>query len=341
MTTLIILITIVIFGSAFFSGLEAALFAVSQSKVEVLKEKGSKSALALYKIKKKMSRPIAVIVIGNNIVNIVGSIYVGVIASEVLGNTTLGLISAILTFLIIVFGEIVPKTIGENHSEKISLIFATPLLFTTRILFPFIWTIERLTNRFIKPKNIVSEEEIQMMSRLGSLEGSIEDDEKEMIENVFTLNDTTASDIMTPRTVITSFEDNKSLADIKEDIFDDAFSRIPIFNENLDNILGIVHKDEILIALAKDQENRMITDFVKEAPFVSGDMKLDDLLRLFQKKRIHMAIVKNEFGGTSGVVTLEDVLEELVGEIIDETDDVVDTRAKARKQHEDSDIEVH
>jgi CBS domain containing-hemolysin-like protein len=339
MTTLITLITFVIIGSAFFSGLEAALFAINQSKVEVLKEQKKRGAESLHKIKEKMSRPIAVIVIGNNIVNIVGSIYVGVVAADVFGNKAIGLISALLTFLIIIFGEILPKTIGENNNEKISLMFAPLLLWATRILLPLVWIIEKLTNRFVTAKNIVSEEEIQMMSHLGTIEGSIEDDEREMIENVFTLNDISAHEIMTPRTVVVAFEGESKIGDIEDDIYDLSYSRIPVYEENIDNITGIVYRKDLLVSLAKDEKDVKVKDFVQEGVFVSEDIKADDLIPMFQRRKAHLAIVKNEFGGTSGIVTLEDVLEELVGEIVDEEDEIVDTRAHARKNNDHIDIE--
>ena len=340
MTIFIFLILLVILGSAFFSGLEAALFAISQSKVELLKEQKVRGAGSLYKIKQKMSRPITVIVIFNNIFNIVGSIYVGVIASDVLGNSALGAVSAILTFLIIIFGEIIPKTIGENNAEKIALALAPFLLFMTKVMSPIVWAFEKITTNFVTAKNIVSEEEIQMMSHLGSIEGSIEEDEREMIENVFGLNDLNAHDIMTPRTVMTAYSKDTKLNDIKLDLYKEAFSRIPVYGENIDDIVGVAHRIELVSALARDEHNRTVGEFMREVVFVDESIRADHLLPLFQKKRTHLAIVKNEFGGTSGLVTLEDVLEELVGEIVDETDDFVDNRAEARRQHNASDIEV-
>lgn len=335
MTNLITLIILVIFGSALFSGLEAALFAVSPSKVGVLKEQGRKGSSSLYKIKQKMSRPIIIIVIFNNIINIVGSIFVGLVATDILGSSWIGVVSAVLTFLIIIFGEIIPKTIGENNAERISLFFAPVLLFLTKALFPIVWTLEKLTSGLIKNKNIVSEEEIQMMSHLGTLEGSIEEDEREIIKNVFTLNDRTANDIMTPRTIMKSFEINSVIGDVEEDIYSLVNSRLPVYEGDLDNIKGIVHRKSLLIALAKDEKDKTVGDLMRSELSVPEGIKCDDLIRLFQRKREHLAIVKDEFGGTSGLVTLEDVLEELVGEIIDEEDEIVDFQEEARKKNEE------
>jgi len=340
MGILILLIIIVIIGSAVFSGLEAALFAIPQSKVELLRQQKRRGAIALHKVKERISRPITVIVIFNNIFNIVGSMFVGVVAAQVFGTYYLGIISAVLTFLIIVFGEIIPKTLGENYAERVALFCAPILLWATRVLLPVVWLFEQITKNFTKGRRLVSEEEIQIMSHLGSLEGTIEKDEREMIENVFSLNDMHARDIMTPRTVMDALQADMRLGDIRDGLFDEAFSRIPVYVEDVDDIIGIVYRIELLTALAKGEDDRVVRDFLKEALFVDERMRADHLLPLFQRKRSHLAIVKNEFGGTSGIVTLEDVLEELVGEIIDETDDVVDPREEARRQHQASNISV-
>jgi CBS domain containing-hemolysin-like protein len=339
-TLFITLLILVVLGSACCSGCEAALFAVSHSKVELFHQQKRRGSLALYKIKEKLSRPITALVVCNNVFNIVGSIYVGYVAAHLFGDAALGFISAGLTLLIIVFGEIVPKTIGSNHAETVALIAAPIILFLTYLLFPIVWFFERATSRFVTARSIVSEEEIQMMSHLGSLEGSIENDEREMIKNVFTLNDRTARDIMTPRTVMDSLQKDVTVGDRRDDLYDEAFSRIPVYDTNLDDIVGVVYRIELLTALARGEDDRTVAEFVRGVTFVDENMRVDHLLQLFQKKRAHMAVVKNEFGGTSGVVTLEDVLEELVGEIVDETDDIVDPREEARRMHEESDIEV-
>ena len=321
MTTLIVLSLLIIILSGLFSGLEAALFAVSPTKVALLKSQKKRGSKALSKIKKKISRPITVIVIGNNIVNIVGSIFVGAVATEIFHSNFLGIISAVLTFLIIIFGEIIPKTFGENNAEKLSLFFAPTLLLATKIFSPFIWFIEIFTKRFIKPKTIISEEEIQIMSHLGSLEGSIEKTERELIKNTFALNDTPAAKIMTSKEDIYAFDIKQKLEDIEDRIYDLPNSRLPVYSGDLDHIKGTVHKQDLLVALAKDDHNKFIGEFMTTPLYVKPSTKADDLLPLFQKKRTHMAIVRDSQGRTVGVVTLEDVLEELVGEIVDETDE--------------------
>ncbi|MFT6361279.1 MAG: CBS domain containing-hemolysin-like protein [Candidatus Paceibacteria bacterium] len=340
MTTLIILALAVVIGSGLFSGIEAALFVVPHSRVLVLKDQKKKGAEALAKIKENLQEAIIVIVIGNNIVNIVGSIFVGVVASRVFGDAWIGAISAVLTILIIVFGEILPKTIGENNAEKVSLLVSRPLLFKIKILRPLVWLLKKLTGRFIIARKIVSEEELQMLSELGHLEGSIEEDERDIIQRVFTLNDLTARDIMTPRTKMVAFQKDETIHDLRDDIFNLVNSRLPIYDEDLDTVVGICYRRNLLIALAKDEDTRTIESFMQGALYVSDDIRVDDLMQLFLKRREHMAIVKDEFEGTSGLVTLEDVLEQLVGEIVDETDEVVDTRLEAQREADESELIV-
>lgn len=340
MTNLIILALAVVIGSGIFSGIEAALFAVSHSRVLVLNEQKRRGAAALSIIKAKLHRAIIVIVIGNNIVNIVGSIFVGVIASQVFGDTMIGLISAAMTFLIIVFGEILPKTVGENYAEPISLFVARPLLGAIKIFAPLVWVLERLTKRFTTIRKIVSEEELHILSEMGHLEGSIEEDERDLIHRVFTLNDITARDIMTPRTQMIGLQKNGTLVEMRDEIFELIYSRLPVYDEDYDDIVGLCYRRDLLIALAKDEDDRTIDSFKRDVMYVADDMRVDDLMQLFLERREHIAIVKDEFEGTSGLVTLEDVLEQLVGEIVDETDEVVDTREEAKREAEESDIVV-
>jgi len=331
MALFIVLILFVIFGSGFFSGMEAALFAASRTKAMVMAEQDLPGSKALLQIKENMSRPITVIVIGNNIVNIVGSLFVGVAASQLFGSAILGYLSVALTILIIIFGEIIPKTIGENNAESIGSFVARPLLFATKILLPIVLFIELLTKRFAKKRDLVSEEELKVLSELGHKEGVIEKDERDLIQRVFLMNDLVARDIMTPRTVLVAFQEDQVLGEIRDEIFSLRHSRLPVYGEGIDDTTGVCLRRDLLQALAEDKHTMKIKDFTHEALYVNEKYRVDDLLPYFQEKRAHMAIVKDEFDGTSGLVTLEDVLEQLVGEIVDETDEYIDAREHARE----------
>ncbi|NCF75102.1 MAG: DUF21 domain-containing protein [Xanthomonadaceae bacterium] len=327
-----IIIILVLFGSALFSGIEVALFSIPIGKVMALAKQKKAGAKSLLEIKKKISRPITVIVIFNNIVNIVGSILVGVAVSKSLGDAWLGIISALFIFLVIIFGEIIPKSIGENHAEKIGLITAKPILIATKIFTPIVWLFEKITKKFSSKKTTISEDEIKILSHIGRAEGTIEKDEQEIIQNVFSMNDLCARDIMTPRSVMIAFDSTKALSELKDKIYNSPHSRVPIFKKDNNNIIGVCFIKELLVALAKDEINKKVFEFKHQAIMVSDKVKVDYLLMLFQKKKSHLAIVKDKFGTVLGVITLEDVLEQLVGEIVDETDEATDLREEAKKK---------
>ncbi len=333
MIELIFLALIVIFGSAVCSMMEAALFSVSLNKAKVLEEQKVKGSARLVKIKESMHRPITVIVIFTNIFNILGSMMVGLVAVEVLGSAWLGLVSAVFTFSIILFSEIIPKSVGNIYAIPISLFIAGPLVLAVKIFNPFIRLIDFFTQPLNKRIRTISEDEIKMMSHLGHIEGSIETDEKEMIHQIFKLNDLSAKDIMTPRTVIEALKEDDVLGEIQDKINSLSHSRVPVYRKNLDDIIGVCHQRDLLMALSRGEKKRKIKEFVKEdlSLFVSEDMKIDKLIPLFQKQKTHLAIVNDGFKGTAGVVTLEDVLEQIVGEIVDETDKEVDLREKAKE----------
>lgn len=334
MPQLIIAIIIVLLSSALCSGTEAALFSIPAVRARQLAESKTAAALTLLAIRKNMSRPIASIVILNNIANIVGSIVVGRIATSVLGNAWLGVISGVLTLLVILFSEIIPKTLGERYAENISLIVARPVMGITYLLTPIVWTIEKLTSPITQDKTspTTNEAEIKLLARIGRQEGIIEADESEMIQRVFRLNDVTAEDIMTPRVAMTYLRSHLTLAEVQEDIIASPHSRIVVTGDSIDDIVGVVLKDELLTAIIQHKGALQISELAHEVHFIPVTVRADNLLTIFQQTRRLLAVVIDEFGGVAGVVTLEDVLETLTGNIIDETDKFADLRAAARNQ---------
>lgn len=334
MTELLMAVFVVLMSSALCSGSEAALFSVPLLRVRQLAESDAPAALALLKIRENMSRPIATIVILNNIANIVGSIVVGGLATRVLGSQWLGLFSGLLTFLVIVFSEIMPKTIGERYAERIGLAVARPVLALAYLFTPIVWLIERLTAPFTQGRKLptTDEAEIRLLARIGSQEGIIESDESEMIQRVFRLNDTTAADLMTPRVNITYLHADDSLGEAKEDILESEHTRIVVIGAAIDDVSGITLKDELLAAMVAGLYDQPIATFMRKAQFVPESIRADRLLEALRQTRQHLAVVIDEFGGLAGVVTLEDVLEVLTGEIVDETDTVVDLQEDARRR---------
>lgn len=336
MVQLIIAVAIVLFASALCSGTEAALFSIPVLKVRKLAQSKKPSALALLSIREKMNRPITTIVILNNVVNITGSIFVGGLATSVLGDQWLGLFSGILTFLIIICSEIIPKTLGENYAEKISLAVARPVLGLTRLLTPLVWGVEHITAPFTKDGNrlTTNEAEIKLLAKIGHKEGVIEDDEVQMIQRIFDLNDLTAADLMTPRVTMTYIKGNMTLAEAKDTLIASQHSRIVVIQDTPDDVSGVVFKDELLAAMVEGQHDHMVAEFVHETKFVPETIRADQLLPMFQKTRQHLAVVVGPYGGISGVVTLEDVLEVVTGEIVDESDTIEDLQEFARKRRE-------
>lgn len=333
MFQLTIAVLIVLLSSALCSGSEAALFSVSLIKVRQLAQSKKAAALALLAIRENMSRPIATIVILNNVANIVGSIVVGSIAADVLGSRWLGLFSGILTFLVIIFSEIIPKTLGERYADRIALYVARPVQALTYVFTPLVWTVEKITSPITKGKTspTTNEAEIKLLAHIGHQEGIIEDDESEMIQRVFRLNDLTAEDLMTPRVAMTHLRGRLTLAEVKNDIIASPHSRIIITGETIDDVLGTVLKDDLLTAIVEGKDSVPVSGMARPVKFVPEGVRADSLLAAFRKTRQHLAVVIDEYGGVAGVVTLEDVLETLTGEIIDETDIFADLRAAAKE----------
>jgi len=336
MTTLLIAALLVILISALCSGTEAALFSVPIMKVRQMADeedqtKRKRGTRSLLIIREKMSRPISMIVILNNIANIVGTTVVTLLAAQKY-ESWVAVVSGTLTFMVIIFAEIIPKTIGEKHNVKISLFMAKPVLFLTKALLPLIWLVEFLTRPFTgKDRLVIStdEREIRYMAQLGEEEGVIEADELEMLHGVFQLNDMDARALMTPRVSLTCIEGDVSIQSVIDEVIETQHSRIVVIGESRDDVVGVVLKSSLLIAMIKGKGEDKVRLHGYEPVEVLHCNKADDILPIFQKSRQHLAIVRDEFGGVDGVVTLEDIIEELTGEIVDETDMDEDMREAA------------
>lgn len=336
MLQLIIVVIFVISGSALCSGIEAALFSVSTLKVRQLAQTKNPSAVALLAIRENMNRPIATIVVINNIFNIVGSIITGSLAEEVFGDVWLGVFSGVLTFLIIICAEIIPKTVGERYAESIALLIALPLAALTLIFTPLVWVLENITAPFTRGKKqpTTNKAEIMLLADIAHQEGIIERDEAQMIQRVFQLNELTAADLMTPRTILTYLRGNLTLAEAKTDIIASQHTRIIVINETIDEVIGVALKQNLLTAMVEGRKTQKIGTLTRKVRFVPETIRADRLMRNFLEAREHLAVVVDEYGNVSGVITLEDVLEVITGEIVDETDKTIDLQAIARKKRE-------
>ncbi len=336
MVTLFLMVIVVITGSAIFSLTETVLLSVSDLKVRQWAETKKPAALALLAIKNKMSKPIATMVILNNIFNIVGSLLIGSFSSQILKDAWLGVFSGVLTFLIIIFGEILPKNLGARNADSLALILAIPVKFLTIIFTPFVWLIEQVISPFSKQKSLptTNEAEIRLLAKIGRTEGVILENEAEMIHRVFQLNDLTASDLMSPRIILTFFKGDLKLGDCQEKIIESEHTRILIVEETIDEVIGIALKQELLASLIQGKKDEKLANLMRKVSFVPETIRADYLLKKFQETRQHLMVVLDEYGGVAGVITLEDVLEVLTGEIVDETDTKIDLQVIAKRKRE-------
>lgn len=323
MFILLLVAAVILISSALVSMTEAALFSVPVSQVHLAVEKKRRGARRLLQIKKSSGRTVAAIVILNNAANIGGSIYVGLLADRVFGSTWIGVFSTVFTLLVILLAEIVPKTLGQKFATSISLWAAPLLTFATRLLLPLILLVEVVVapvSRLRMPA-VTAEEEIHALASLRRASGHISYHESELIRRAFRLNDISAKEIMTHRLHLTCLPAEKKLAEISAQEIRQMHSRVLVAREgDLDRIDGVVHQRDLLLAHAEQRTHLTLNDLKQPVPIVYEGTPAHQLLRQFQTTKQHLFLIVDEYGGTSGVVSLEDVLEELVGEIEDERD---------------------
>jgi len=322
MLSIALLIFVIIVFSGIFSGTEAAILSVTPSEVEVMMQKKKRFARCAELVTKHLNRSVTTVLILNNIVNIAGSILVGQKVVMLYGNAALGIATTAFTFGIIIFSEIIPKSLATRYARRISRFTSPFILVMTYVFFPIIWPIEIGIKKFTKgERQIGTEAQIRSLVRIGRRSGHIEQDEGQLIHRVFNLNDTQAKDLMTPLEDISALQLNTSIEEASKKIIADPHSRFPIYGENLDDIRGIILETEILGKQIEGHKDNTLEHHLRPALFVDESTKADDLLIFFRDEKTHMAIIRHKGRKTIGLVTLEDVLEELVGEIEDERDE--------------------
>ena len=315
----IALLFILLFLSGFFSSAETALFSISKSRARHLAKESGRSNQLIFRMKQNPHRLLTTILIGNNIVNVGAAALATSIAIGAFPNYALGLATGIMTFLIVVFGEVLPKSIATRNNVLIARITIRPIFWLSILFFPvikFLDFIPRITGR-IKKTPSVTEEELMTFVEAVEEEGEIKEEEKELIENIFEFDDTKASEIMTPRGDMYVIEADQELK--LDEIVKSGNSRIPVIEGDIDHVIGILNIKDLFLHYASNKPID-IRKIMREPYFVPENKKLDSLLGQFKKRKTHMAIVVDEYGGVSGLITLEDALEEIVGEIHDETD---------------------
>lgn len=327
MYTQSLLLLLLIFLSGAFSGAEIALTSLSPAKVKAISKDQKFASKAIVQLKKKPQRLLITILVGNNLVNIMSTVIATVWAVELFGDQAIGVVTGVLTFIILVFGEISPKTLAQKFSIPFARTFAYPLLWLTRLLLPVIWIFELFTKGLIKGLNLkqplqsVSEDELLALVDIGTKEGVIEEKEQELIENVLEFSETTVEEVMTVKKDMETLKSTTSITDAVHFFMDHSHSRIPVYRDNLNNVIGVITVHDILKLLSEPEKNKTLEDAKLKHPIVVPKTKsISKLFHEFQRRRQHLAIVVDERGETVGLVTAEDILEEIVGDIVDEQD---------------------
>jgi CBS domain containing-hemolysin-like protein len=334
MLLLIIYISIALGFSFLCSIAEAVLLSVTMPYIALMESQNKPSAAELSRLKKDINKPLAAILTLNTIAHTVGAAGAGAQATKVFGSAYLGVASAVLTLLILVFSEIIPKTLGAHYWRQLAPSTAYALKSLIWILYPFVKLTELLTRGLTEGPTLrgINRKELLAIAELGGQEGALADQESLIMQNLLRLRDTPARAAMTPRTVVFSISQKMTVGDYFDCYEAKPFSRIPVYCSDTENITGFVLRSELLLAKARCQTERVVGDFSRDIPKILEQIDLSRAFKRFLKERVHIMLVIDEYGGFSGVLTLEDVIETLLGlEIVDEFDDTEDMQAYARK----------
>lgn len=339
MSLLIFYLCLAIGVSFFCSIAEACLLSVRPSYIAVLEEKGKRGGKHLKKLYDNLDRPLASILTANTIAHTVGAAGVGAQAALVFGNEYLAIISAVLTFMILVFSEIIPKTLGATYWQELAPTFGILITWLTIALLPFVWLSEKLTRLLSRSGTSAftfSRDEMQAMARIGAKEGMLDMKEHKIVTNLMKLHKLSVRNIMTPRSVIFSVSENKTVKEFFDAYANRPFSRIPVYGKTTDDIKGYVLKTDLLIAQARDQFDKTLDEFKRDFLIISDKISASGLYDVLMREKSHIALVVDEYGTVQGLVTLEDVVETLIGlEITDELDTVEDMQALANERWRD------
>lgn len=328
----LILIILGVAGSAFFSSSETALTSLNVFKIRQMEENGVENSSLVRKLTDNIGKVLTTILIGNNIVNIVTTTIATIFFTDLLGASGAVVSTIVLTLTILIFGEVTPKNIASSQSEKLALKVAKPIKFFDIILKPLSFFLQAITNVLTKiiigedhpSQDLVTEEDLKTIVDVSEEQGVINNEESEIINNVFEFGDSDVEDIMTARTNMEAIAVDMDDRELKIFLKNCKHSRIPVYGKSIDNILGILHMKDIVAFIAEDKDLN-IEEMIRPAFYVYDNMHIFDLFKSMRNENVSLAIVIDEYGGTSGIVTIEDIVEELVGEIEDEYDTHLET----------------
>ena len=320
-------ILILVLLSAFFSSAETSMTAANRIRIHSLAEQGNKRAIILEKIISNSGKMLSTILIGNNIVNIAASSLATTFTMKVFGSMYIGVATGVMTLLVLLFGEITPKTIATLKADDLALTYARPIYALMTVLTPVIYIVGKLANGILfllrvdpnAKKDTITEHELRSMVNVGQENGVIEREEKQMIYNVFDFGDSAAKDVMIPRIDMTFIDVDSTYQELMDIFKEDMHTRFPVYEDNTDNVIGIINIKDLL--LYPENEPFSIRKILREPYFTYEYKRTTDLMMEMRKASVNLAIVLDEYGSTAGLVTLEDLLEEIVGEIRDEYDE--------------------
>ncbi|RMD57344.1 MAG: HlyC/CorC family transporter [Nitrospirae bacterium] len=325
----ILIIFLCLLFSAFFSISEAAFISVNRLKIKSLIEKGDTRAKAVKHIFENHDKLFSAVIFASNMANVASASAGTALAIEMIRKDYAPVVAtAVMTLLVVIFGELAPKTFAVSHAEATSLKLARPIDFFIRLVNPVVWIINMISNLIIrlfgaekkKVASYITEEEIKAIINIGEKEGTLEEEEKEMLHKVFEFGDKVVAEAMVPRTEIVAVSENDTIADVFKLVAKKGYSRYPVIKDSIDNVIGILYIKDILIKMAEEQVSMdtPIARFKREAYYIPENKMIRELLEEMQQKKFQIAIIVDEYGGTEGLITLEDLMELLVGSLQDE-----------------------
>lgn len=319
----IVIIIMLLVLSALFSSCETAFSSVNKIRLKNYAAKGEKRAEKALKIANKFEDALTAILIGNNIVNILSTSISTVLFTQILGPGGVGAATVVMTVLVLVFGEITPKSFAKNHAEQCALMFAEPLSAFMIVLKPVVMVF-KVIQKLFKPKTeqpSVTEDELKYIIDEIEEQGVLEEQESDLVRSALEFDEITVDEILIPRVNVIAIEKNTPFNEIKEKFLTDMYSRLPVYEKNIDNIIGVITNKSFFRLMNENKEN--ISDIIQEIIHISDLKLISEALKEMQKSKMHMAVVMDQYGGTKGIITLEDIIEELVGEIYDENDEII------------------
>ena len=319
----IVIIIMLLVLSALFSSCETAFSSVNKIRLKNYAAKGDKRAEKALKIANKFEDALTAILIGNNIVNILSTSISTVLFTQILGPGGVGAATVVMTVLVLVFGEITPKSFAKNHAEQCALMFAEPLSAFMIVLKPVVMVF-KVIQKLFKPKTeqpSVTEDELKYIIDEIEEQGVLEEQESDLVRSALEFDEITVDEILIPRVNVIAIEKNTPFNEIKEKFLTDMYSRLPVYEKNIDNIIGVITNKSFFRLMNENKEN--ISDIIQEIIHISDLKLISEALEEMQKSKMHMAVVMDQYGGTKGIITLEDIIEELVGEIYDENDEII------------------